>query len=270
MSERNTAVGLRRCTPASEGRSPSSHPRSQAGESACPTGGHAAEPPPPERTARNPCHLPAWRSSCAPAVIPSSPPSSPSFFSSPSSLRSVRRRRADPDALARDSWIVTLSADASPVPMPPGSPALPGGRVGQVYTHALNGFQFRGSAQAAAALARNPHVTAVQADSPLPDGDPALRHRAGPCLWARWHHGRLPGRVPRQRRAHRGPRHRHRPRSPGAGRLDRWRIGKNCITVGAAPNDGHGHGTPRVRYRGRADQRRRAWRASRRRRGWSR
>ncbi len=60
------------------------------------------------------------------------------------------------DALAHDSWIVTLSAEANPRADAAGLARAAGGRVGHIYTHALNGFQFHGSAQAAAALGAQP------------------------------------------------------------------------------------------------------------------
>ena len=42
-----------------------------------------------------------------------------------------------------------------------------GGRIGQTYTHAINGFQFTGSAAAAEALRRNPNVVSVTPDRPI-------------------------------------------------------------------------------------------------------
>jgi len=39
-----------------------------------------------------------------------------------------------------------------------------GGRVGHVYTNAIKGFSFQGSATAAAAIGRNPNVAYVEAD----------------------------------------------------------------------------------------------------------
>ena len=72
-------------------------------------------------------------------------------------------RQLGTDALARDSWIVTLRADATDGQVR----ALArdaGGRAGYVYDHALNGFQFRGTAREAAALRRSPQVASVQAD----------------------------------------------------------------------------------------------------------
>jgi subtilisin family serine protease len=75
--------------------------------------------------------------------------------------------RVGTDALARDSWIVTLEDGADPAAVAPGLSRAAGGRAGLVYRHALNGFQFVGSRRAAAALERNPRVVSVQADAPL-------------------------------------------------------------------------------------------------------
>lgn len=68
------------------------------------------------------------------------------------------------DLLARDSWIVTMVADANPAEEAPGLANEANGTLGNVYTHALHGFQFRGSAAAADALRHNPRVASVQAD----------------------------------------------------------------------------------------------------------
>lgn len=44
------------------------------------------------------------------------------------------------DLLARDSWIVTLVANASPAAEAPGLAKRASGTLGNVYTHALHGF----------------------------------------------------------------------------------------------------------------------------------
>jgi subtilisin family serine protease len=62
------------------------------------------------------------------------------------------------------TWIVQLRAGVDPAAAAPGLARQHGGTVGFVYRHALNGFSFRGSATAAAALARNPRVALVEAD----------------------------------------------------------------------------------------------------------
>ena len=65
----------------------------------------------------------------------------------------------------RDTWIVQLQAGVNPAAAAPGLAKQHGGSVEHIYRHALNGFAFRGSAAAAAALERNPKVTLVEADA---------------------------------------------------------------------------------------------------------
>jgi subtilisin family serine protease len=72
--------------------------------------------------------------------------------------------RPGSDVLARDSWIVTLVDAANPAAEAAGLAQRAGGRVGLVYEHALTGFQFHGSATAAASLAQSPLVRSVEAD----------------------------------------------------------------------------------------------------------
>ena len=69
------------------------------------------------------------------------------------------------DALATDSWLVTLVDRADPAGEAFELARAAGGGVGLVYRHALHGFQFKGSSQAAAALRRNPNVASVQPDA---------------------------------------------------------------------------------------------------------
>lgn len=66
---------------------------------------------------------------------------------------------------ATGTWIVQLRADANPATAAGPLARAHGGSVGHVYRHAINGFSFRGSAAAATALARNPKVSAVEADA---------------------------------------------------------------------------------------------------------
>ncbi|MEX2183071.1 MAG: S8 family serine peptidase [Chloroflexota bacterium] len=68
-------------------------------------------------------------------------------------------------AAPSQTWIVQLRADVDVGPASRGLARQHGGSVGFVYRHALNGFSFRGSATAAAALSRNPRVAAVEADA---------------------------------------------------------------------------------------------------------
>ena len=66
------------------------------------------------------------------------------------------------------TWIVQLKAGVNPAAAAPGLAKQHGGSVEHIYRHALNGFAFRGSAAAAAALERNPKVTLVEADPLTP------------------------------------------------------------------------------------------------------
>src|SRR2546422_11016162 len=61
------------------------------------------------------------------------------------------------DALAKGSWIVTLKKGAD-VGLADRLSKNAGGKAGLKYSHALTGFQFKGSAKAAAALAKSPRV----------------------------------------------------------------------------------------------------------------
>jgi subtilisin family serine protease len=74
-----------------------------------------------------------------------------------------------PAALAAPSatgtWIVTLRDGVRSANVAHGMARQHGGQVGHVYTHALNGFSFRGSQTAATALMRNPNVVLVEADA---------------------------------------------------------------------------------------------------------
>jgi subtilisin len=65
---------------------------------------------------------------------------------------------------ATTSWIVTLAPGVEAPEKAPGLAQAAGGRIGLVYTHALNGFQLLGSAAAADALRRNPSVQSVTPD----------------------------------------------------------------------------------------------------------
>jgi subtilisin family serine protease len=66
---------------------------------------------------------------------------------------------------ATGTWIVTLRDDVRSATVAHGLARQHGGQVGHLYTHALNGFSFRGSHTAATALMRNPNVLLVEADA---------------------------------------------------------------------------------------------------------
>ena len=145
------------------------------------------------------------------------------------------------DELARDSWIVILDADISPDEAPRLARAA-GGTAGLRYTHALNGFQFKGSAQAAEALRSNPQVASVQPDRPvyltetLPYG-------------VRRIDAYVPGGSGAYQAGYRGNGARIAILDTGID-LDHPDLvasidgssGKNCVAQGD-PNDGYGHGT---------------------------
>lgn len=63
------------------------------------------------------------------------------------------------------TWIVELREGVRPASVADALARQHGGQVSHVYTHALNGFSFRGSQAAASALLRNPNVAAVEADA---------------------------------------------------------------------------------------------------------
>ena len=70
------------------------------------------------------------------------------------------------DVLAEDSWIVTVAPNVSQGEARRIAREA-GGSVGMKYDKALHGFQFRGSADAAAALEGTPGVLSVEPDSAL-------------------------------------------------------------------------------------------------------
>jgi subtilisin family serine protease len=145
------------------------------------------------------------------------------------------------------SWIVALRKSIDADAKAPGLAKDAGGRVGHVYRHALNGFVFEGSAQAAGALERNPNVRSV-----VPDGRIAI---AADAITSGV--GRISANHPTLPDAHEAG-------FTGAGvriaivdtgidldhsdlvdSLD-LDLGLNCMTDPAGslpPQDGHGHGT---------------------------
>ena len=153
---------------------------------------------------------------------------------------------ASPDdarAAVRDSWIVTLAATGDPLEADVLARAA-GGRVGHTYWHALRGFQFRGSSQAAAALARSPKVASVQPDTALTLTEtlPWGVKRVSAYLTG--------GATGAYQAGFRGNGARIAILDTGID-LDHPDLaasidipsGKNCITAPASTNDGYGHGT---------------------------
>lgn len=152
--------------------------------------------------------------------------------------------RVGSDLLARDSWIVRLVDGVDPGAAAPGLARHAGGAVGAVYRHALAGFQFRGSAEAADALRRSPQVAAVDADAPLylTDSLPFGVERI-----SAWDPGGPNGAY---QHGYRGTGARIAVLDTGID-LDHpdlvasidGALGRNCLNAAAAPNDGYGHGS---------------------------
>ncbi len=148
------------------------------------------------------------------------------------------------DALARDSWIVMLE-DGADVGRAKRMARRAGGDLGLVYEHALAGFQFKGSASAAAALRQNPRVASVQADRPvyltetLPFGVDRVYAWSftGPSDGA--YQAGFRGAGARIAVLDTGIDLDH---PDLAASIDNA-SGKNCLNTALAPNDGHGHGT---------------------------
>jgi subtilisin len=152
--------------------------------------------------------------------------------------------KAGGKGLARNSWIVLLAKGSHPSALAPTLAQAVGGRVGHVYTHAVNGFQFKGSAAAAAALETNSHVISVQKDREI------RLTETLPFGVKRVFAYRQNGQIGAYQAGFRGNGARIAIVDTGidldhpelAASIDNaW--GKNCITTGAAPNDGHGHGS---------------------------
>ena len=113
-----------------------------------------------------------------------------------------------------------------------------------MFEHAVNGFQFKGSAVAAAALAHKAQVVSVQADKGIQLTETL------PYGVKRVFAYRQSGQIGAYQAGFRGNGARIAILDTGidldhpelAASIDNaW--GKNCITLGAAPNDGHGHGS---------------------------
>ena len=106
---------------------------------------------------------------------PSWPPSSAPSCGMPAASHSP--------AVADSSWIVMLAPRHAAPRLAAGLTRGVGGEVGLTFTHAINGFQFTGSAAAAEALRRNPDVVSV---SPGPSDH---AHRRDAAHWVRAHRG---------------------------------------------------------------------------------
>jgi subtilisin len=146
------------------------------------------------------------------------------------------------DVLARDSWIVTLAKGVH-VAAAARLAAKAGGKVGLVYGHALNGFQFKGSAAAAARLSQSPRVASVVADRPV------YLTEIAPFGITRIHAFTFDG-SGAYGNGYRGTGARIAILDTGidlthpdlAASIDNA-SGKNCLNDQLPPQDGHGHGT---------------------------
>jgi Subtilase family/Bacterial Ig domain/Fibronectin type III domain/Peptidase inhibitor I9 len=150
---------------------------------------------------------------------------------------------AAPPTAAIDTWIVTLDPAWPAAEHAFGIAAAQRVEVEHVYYHVINGFSFRGSEAAAAAIAHNPHVRRVEHTRVLeateigPNGvlriDAWAAHGAG-------HDGRMADGTPvRVAILDTGITPSHVDLSPNIVPAE----GKNCINEGVDPIDGQGHGT---------------------------
>src|SRR4029078_10548791 len=149
------------------------------------------------------------------------------------------------DALAKGSWIVTLKK-GSDVALAGKLANKAGGKAGLKYGHALTGFQFKGSAKAAAALAKDARVASVTPDHAIhltetePNG--ILREHAwsaaGPTDGA--YQAGFRGSGARIAILDTGIDLTH---PDLAASIDNA-SGKNCLNPALPPQDAHSHGTP--------------------------
>jgi subtilisin family serine protease len=144
---------------------------------------------------------------------------------------------------ARQSWIVTLRRGTKPLVEAPGLAKKAGGTVGHIYQHALNGFQFKGSATAARSLRKSPNVVSVTRDHAvyLTEIDPFGIERIDAFIV---------GGGDAYQAGFRGSGARIAVIDTGidldhpdlAASIDEA-SGYNCVNPALSPNDGHGHGT---------------------------
>ena len=148
------------------------------------------------------------------------------------------------DALAKNSWIVTLKRGED-VAVAARISKKAGGTSGLEYSHALRGFQFKGSAKAAAALAKDPRVKAVTPDHAVylteivPNGISRVHawSFSGPTQGA--YQAGFTGSGARIAILDTGIDLAH---PDLAASIDNA-SGKNCLNSTLPPQDGHGHGT---------------------------
>jgi subtilisin family serine protease len=152
----------------------------------------------------------------------------------------------DPIGRAPDAdttWIVTFVGGVDAASEAPPLVQQQGGRLVAVYSHALDGFAFSGSASAAAALARNPRVAHVELARTLHAVEIAPNGILRTSAWAAHeagYTGVTSGGTPvRVAVVDTGIKLNH---VDLAANLATG-TGTNCINPGQPPNDDHGHGT---------------------------
>lgn len=148
------------------------------------------------------------------------------------------------DALAKNSWIVTLKR-VDDLALAARISKKAGGKAGLRYSHAILGFQFKGSAKAAATLAKNPRVKSVAPDHAIylteivPNGISRIHawSFSGPTQGA--YQAGFTGAGARIAILDTGIDLAH---PDLAASIDNA-SGKNCLNSTLPPQDGHGHGT---------------------------
>jgi subtilisin family serine protease len=148
-------------------------------------------------------------------------------------------------ASASQSWIVMLRPGSNAAHAAPELARSAGGTVGFVYSTAISGFQFHGAAAAAAALRQNPNVVSVAVDGDLslteslPNGIERISAYDNDNTSASAWHAGFRGNGARIAVMDTGIDLDH----PDLVNAIDQSLGYNCVTPGAPPNDGYGHGT---------------------------
>ncbi|MGH2463803.1 MAG: S8 family serine peptidase, partial [Candidatus Limnocylindria bacterium] len=152
---------------------------------------------------------------------------------------------------SNDSWLVTLAPGTSPAGQAGNAGKAGtlargvGGRVGHVYSYAFNGFQFRGSAAAAAALRHQKDVVSVTPDyavyltESLPNGIERISAFDNDTPSSSAYHQGFRGNGARIAIMDTGIDLDH----PDLVNAIDQALGKNCVSPALPPNDGYGHGT---------------------------
>jgi hypothetical protein len=148
----------------------------------------------------------------------------------------------EPEATADHGWIVVLNPGHAAEHEAPGLAAQQGVQLSHVYTHALQGFAFTGSAEAADNLRRNPEVASVEPDHTVAATDVApngvLRIDAWNAHQAGYTGRTAGGTKVRAAILDTGIQSTHPDLAPNIATNE----GKNCIGNGP-PEDDHSHGT---------------------------